>query len=77
MSGMEHAKNCKDVRNEYMPWYWPVNATEPGTLDQISFVMSEGAPMRVVPVSMAARPSLLEMEMDLPWTVTAKGEESE
>lgn len=28
--------------------------------------------MRVVPVSMAARPSLLETEIDLPWTVIAK-----
>jgi hypothetical protein len=75
VSDMNTAKNCKDVRKEYMPWYWPVNATEPGTFDQISVVMSEGAPMRVVPVSMAARPSLLETEMDLPWMVTAKEEE--
>lgn len=70
-------KNCKDVRNPYMPSYLPVSATEPGTLDQICLVMSEGAAMRVVPVSMAARPSLLEMAMDLPWMVRAKEEQGD
>ena len=55
-----------------MPWYWPVNATEPGTLDQNCWATVEGAPRRVVPVSIAARPSLLETEIDFPWTVTAE-----
>lgn len=41
--------------NAYMPAYSPVSASEPGTWAQISAATVEGAAMRVVPVSMAAR----------------------
>lgn len=49
-----------------MPWYCPLSAAEPGTFDQNSWAMSDGAPMSVVPVSIAASPSLLETVIDLP-----------
>lgn len=68
---MRTGNDYQYLRNEYMPAYWPFKGAEPGTFDQISWVTVVGAPMRVVPVSMAARPSLLEIEIALPWTVTA------
>ena len=46
---------------------------EPGTWDQILAAMEVGAPMRVVPVSIAARPLDDPTLIVFPCTVTATG----
>ena len=63
----------RDVRNSKNPcWSW--DACEPGTAAQIAATSAVGPPIRVVPVSMAAKAVVpVVIATDVPPTETADG----